>query len=88
MYIYIYIYILPHTRINKLYNEKRTQIWTALSHDCNSVNVAQQFLPTVPAPLFMSSKSILSIRPSATKRGIKLRQSGKISPQEASNGEN
>ena len=47
---HVSIYFYTHTLINKLYNEKRTQNWTALSSDCNSVNVAQQFLPTIPAP--------------------------------------
>lgn len=46
----MYLYTSTHTLINKLYNEKRTQNWTALSHDFKSVTVSQQFLPTIPAP--------------------------------------
>lgn len=46
---HVSIYFYTHLSI-KLYNEKRTQNWTALSYNCKSVNVAQQFLLTIPAP--------------------------------------
>jgi hypothetical protein len=47
-------------------------------YEYNRINVAQKVLPTFPAPLFMSSKSILPTRPSATKRGINLEKEEKF----------
>jgi len=84
----MYLYTSTHTHLSINYIMRREhrigQLYPAIVTVSMWLN---NFYPQFP-PLFMSSESILSIRPSATKRGIKLRQSGKISPQEASNGEN